>query len=197
MATMNPYPFSNLEVHIKQQEGSKIQKPRTKKKGKKTNVEDVVSLPIQFKTMASSSSSAAAFSFPGAGGLISSRDRAAETKLLQLRPSARARNVQNRISSKSFDPVKAAASGGVPLPPLDLTEENIELVLADARVEASQVELSELDGPFVKISLKGRFWHKRSTVVARLGNYLKQRIPEILEVEIEDEKQLDDSPENF
>ena len=90
-----------------------------------------------------------------------------------------------------------------------------------------QVELAELDGPFVKISLKGRFWHKRSTVVARLGNYMKQRIPvsqklvftvlcvfirmhcsftnnfwffwcqEILEVEIEDEKQLDDSPENF
>ncbi|GKU98574.1 hypothetical protein SLEP1_g11561 [Rubroshorea leprosula] len=60
-----------------------------------------------------------------------------------------------------------------------------------------EVQLSELDGPFVKISLKGRFWHKRSTVVARVGNYLKQRIPEILEVDIEDEKQLDDSPENF
>lgn len=82
-------------------------------------------------------------------------------------------------------------------------------------------ELAELDGPFVKISLRGRFWHQRSTVVARLGNYLKQRIPvslkiadlrnsielcndfvdivsqEILEVDIEDEKQLDDSPENF
>ncbi|XLS98070.1 hypothetical protein HN51_040805 [Arachis hypogaea] len=59
------------------------------------------------------------------------------------------------------------------------------------------VELAELDGPFVKISLKGRFWHKRSDVVARVANYLKQRIPEILEVDIEDEKQLDDSPENF
>lgn len=82
-------------------------------------------------------------------------------------------------------------------------------------------ELAELDGPFVKISLRGRFWHKRSTVIARLGNFLKQRIPvslkiadlrnsielcndfvdivsqEILEVDIEDEKQLDDSPENF
>lgn len=82
-------------------------------------------------------------------------------------------------------------------------------------------ELAELDGPFVKISLRGRFWHQRSTVVARLGNYLKQRIPvslkiadlrnsielcnyfvdivlqEILEVDIEDEKQLDDSQENF
>jgi hypothetical protein len=95
----------------------------------------------------------------------------------------------------------------------------------------------ELDGPYVTISLKGRFWHKRSTVLARLANYLKQRIPvsfsslvllsfiifhlkckrktsrlqftnktcsvfmflfqEILEVEIENEQQLDDSPANF
>ncbi|CAI0383247.1 unnamed protein product [Linum tenue] len=60
-----------------------------------------------------------------------------------------------------------------------------------------QAELAELDGPFVKISLKGRFWHERSMILARLGNYLQQRIPEILEVEIEDEKMLDDSPANF
>ncbi|XP_071734370.1 uncharacterized protein [Rutidosis leptorrhynchoides] len=58
-------------------------------------------------------------------------------------------------------------------------------------------ELAEVDGPFVKIRLKGRFWHERSLILARLGNYLKERIPEILEVDIEDEKQLDDSPENF
>ncbi|XP_073158265.1 uncharacterized protein [Henckelia pumila] len=94
------------------------------------------------------------------------------------------------------------------LAPLDLTEENIKQVLADARFELAQLfdtsvnitgkaELVELDGPYVKISLSGRFWHTRSTVLARLGNYLKQRIPEILEVDIEDEKQLDDSPENF
>ncbi|CAK9151814.1 unnamed protein product [Ilex paraguariensis] len=92
--------------------------------------------------------------------------------------------------------------------PLDLTEDNVNRVLADARVELGQLfdtsigmtgvaELAELDGPYVKISLKGRFWHKRSDVLARLGNYLKQKIPEILEVEIEDERQLDDSPENF
>ncbi|XP_073280801.1 uncharacterized protein [Primulina huaijiensis] len=91
---------------------------------------------------------------------------------------------------------------------LDLTEENINQVLADARTELAQLfdtsvnitgkaELADLDGPYVKISLSGRFWHTRSTVLARLGNYLKQRIPEILEVDIEDEKQLDDSPENF
>lgn len=29
----------------------------------------------------------------------------------------------------------------------------------------------------MKLRLSGKFWHKRSTVVARLGNYLKQRIP--------------------
>ncbi|XP_042494055.1 uncharacterized protein LOC122073528 [Macadamia integrifolia] len=94
------------------------------------------------------------------------------------------------------------------LPPLDLTEDNVRQVLADARTEFAQIfdnsvgitgeaELAEVDGPFVKISLRGRFWHERSIVLARLGNYLKQRIPEILEVDIEDEKQLDDSSENF
>ncbi|KAF2567607.1 hypothetical protein F2Q68_00027876 [Brassica cretica] len=104
--------------------------------------------------------------------------------------------------------VKAVSGGGVSLPPLDLTEDNIRLVLSEARVELAQlfdlsvgitgqVELVELDGPFVKISLRGKFWHTRAMVLARIGNYLKQRIPEILEVEIEDEKQLDDSPANF
>lgn len=44
-------------------------------------------------------------------------------------------------------------------------------------VVLGKVELAELDGPFVKIRLKGRFWHKRSTVLARVSNYLKQRIP--------------------
>ncbi|KAB2062100.1 hypothetical protein ERO13_A10G120700v2 [Gossypium hirsutum] len=165
----------------------------------------------QSKTMVAST---AAVTFPGPGGLISGRarprSRPAGVKLQQQRPSSINIHIISRISSqsKSLRPLKAASGGGVPLPPLDLTEENIELVLADARVELAQlfdtevgitgqVELSELDGPFVKISLKGRFWHKRTTVVARVGNYLKQRIPEILEVEIEDEKQLDDSPENF
>ncbi|XP_031491613.1 uncharacterized protein LOC116258564 isoform X2 [Nymphaea colorata] len=92
--------------------------------------------------------------------------------------------------------------------PLDLTEENVIQVLEDARSEFEQIfdtsvgmtgeaKLAELDGPFVKLSLKGRFWHKRSTVLARLGTYLKQRIPEILEVDIEDESQLDDSPASF
>ncbi|XP_008796566.1 uncharacterized protein LOC103711985 isoform X2 [Phoenix dactylifera] len=94
------------------------------------------------------------------------------------------------------------------LPPLDLNEDNIRQVLIDARSEFAQifdssvgitgeVDLAELDGPFVKLRLQGRFWHQRAIVLARLGNYLKNRIPEILEVDIEDERQLDDSPENF
>ncbi|CAA7049449.1 unnamed protein product [Microthlaspi erraticum] len=110
--------------------------------------------------------------------------------------------------ARTLTTVEAVSGGGVSLPPLDLTEDNIRLVLSDARVELAQlfdlsvgmtgqVELVELDGPFVKISLRGKFWHTRAMVLARIGNYLKQRIPEILEVEIEDEKQLDDSPANF
>jgi len=80
-----------------------------------------------------------------------------------------------------------SASLSVP-EPLDLTEDNVRQALVDARGELGQifdtsvgmtgvVELVELDGPYVTISLKGRFWHKRSTVLARLANYLKQRIP--------------------
>mmetsp|Transcript_10085 Transcript_10085/g.61317 ORF Transcript_10085/g.61317 Transcript_10085/m.61317 type:complete len:128 (-) Transcript_10085:1708-2091(-) len=91
---------------------------------------------------------------------------------------------------------------------LDLTEDNVRLVLKDARTELLQlfdesvgitgeVELADMDGPFVKLALKGRFWHRRSDVVARVGNYLQKRIPEIVEVEAEDESMLDDSPENF
>ncbi|XP_050218416.1 uncharacterized protein LOC126669116 [Mercurialis annua] len=120
-------------------------------------------------------------------------------------------NIAARAKPPSLTVTAAAAGGrggGVSRPPLDLTEDNVRQVLADARTEfgqlfdtsiniTGQAELAELDGPFVKISLKGRFWHERSLVLARLGNYLKQRIPEIVEVEIEDEKQLDDSPENF
>eukprot|EP00522_Entomoneis_paludosa_P012093 CAMPEP_0172445188 /NCGR_PEP_ID=MMETSP1065-20121228/5099_1 /TAXON_ID=265537 /ORGANISM="Amphiprora paludosa, Strain CCMP125" /LENGTH=193 /DNA_ID=CAMNT_0013195987 /DNA_START=8 /DNA_END=589 /DNA_ORIENTATION=+ len=54
------------------------------------------------------------------------------------------------------------------------------------------VDYVELDGPCVVIRLKGRFWHERSTVLDRVSNYLQQRIPEIVEVSIEDPWQLTD-----
>ncbi|CAA7049447.1 unnamed protein product [Microthlaspi erraticum] len=80
---------------------------------------------------------------------------------------------------------------------LETPQEHMFTLCDCVTLGTGQVELVELDGPFVKISLRGKFWHTRSMVLARIGNYLKQRIPEILEVEIEDEKQPDDSPANF
>lgn len=52
------------------------------------------------------------------------------------------------------------------------------------------VDYVELDGPVVVLSLKGRFWHERTTVLSRVSNYLQQRIPEIIDVTVEDEWQL-------
>jgi len=91
---------------------------------------------------------------------------------------------------------------------LELTEENVEAVLLEARDVMGQlfdesmgmtgvVTLVELDGPVVVLRLKGRFWHQRSMILLRMGSYLKEQIPEILDVEIEDEAQLDDSAANF
>lgn len=91
---------------------------------------------------------------------------------------------------------------------LDLTEENIEIVLADARVELMQMfdetvgmtgrlSLAELDGPFVKLGFTGRFWHARQMVLDRVGAYLISRIPEILDVSAADEAELSDSPAMF
>lgn len=54
------------------------------------------------------------------------------------------------------------------------------------------VDFVEMDGPVVVIGLKGRFWHERTTVLERVANYLQQRIPEIVDVTVEDEWQLTD-----
>lgn len=67
----------------------------------------------------------------------------------------------------------------------------------DAMWCTGTVELAELDGPFVKLRLQGRFWHKKADVLARVAAYLRRRIPDIIEIDIEDESQLDDSAANF
>lgn len=54
------------------------------------------------------------------------------------------------------------------------------------------VEFIELDGGVVVLSLDGRYWHQRPTVLQRVANYLQQRIPEILDVIVEDPYQLTD-----
>ncbi|KAL0020956.1 hypothetical protein WJX79_007575 [Trebouxia sp. C0005] len=91
---------------------------------------------------------------------------------------------------------------------LELSEESVEEALQDAKQELMQlfdenvgitgtVTLAELDGPFVKLRLQGRFWHKRADVLARVAAYLQRRIPDLMEVEIEDDTQLDDSAAHF
>eukprot|EP00544_Gedaniella_sp_CCMP2646_P007862 CAMPEP_0202482364 /NCGR_PEP_ID=MMETSP1361-20130828/1781_1 /ASSEMBLY_ACC=CAM_ASM_000849 /TAXON_ID=210615 /ORGANISM="Staurosira complex sp., Strain CCMP2646" /LENGTH=158 /DNA_ID=CAMNT_0049110213 /DNA_START=111 /DNA_END=587 /DNA_ORIENTATION=+ len=59
------------------------------------------------------------------------------------------------------------------------------------------VDFVELDGPTVVLRLKGRFWHQRPTVLARVGAYLQGRIPEIIDVVVEDEWQLTDEANNL
>lgn len=95
---------------------------------------------------------------------------------------------------------------------LPLTVENVLGVLAACREEIGTmfgysaenrgvgitggVDFVELDGPIVVMSLKGRFWHQRPTVLARVGAYLQGRIPEIIDVVVADEWELTDEANN-
>jgi hypothetical protein len=91
---------------------------------------------------------------------------------------------------------------------LELSEETVLGVLAACREELGTlfgytaenrgvgitggVDYVDMEGPTVVLSLKGRFWHQRSTVLERVANYLQQRIPEIVDVAVEDQWQLTD-----
>ena len=83
---------------------------------------------------------------------------------------------------------------------LPLTEENVVSTLETARTELQQlfgysdenrnvgitgkVDFVEVDGPTVVLRLSGRFWHERRTVLGRVGNFLREAIPEISDVTI-------------
>ena len=54
------------------------------------------------------------------------------------------------------------------------------------------VDFIDLDGPIVVLALKGRFWHQRPTVLSRVAAYIQSRIPEVIDVVVEDEWQLTD-----
>ena len=91
---------------------------------------------------------------------------------------------------------------------LTLIKENVLGVLAACREEIGTmfgysaenrgvgitggVDFVDLDGPIVVLSLKGRFWHQRTTVLDRVAAYIMGRIPEIIDVIVEDEAQLTD-----
>lgn len=42
------------------------------------------------------------------------------------------------------------------------------------------------------ISLSGRFWHRRRTVLQRVGAFISQRIPEIVEITLADPAMAED-----
>jgi len=91
---------------------------------------------------------------------------------------------------------------------LELSEETVLGVLSACRDELGTlfgytpenrgvgitggVDYVDMDGPTVVVSLKGRYWHQRTTVLDRISNYLRQRIPEIIEVTVQDPWQLTD-----
>ena len=89
---------------------------------------------------------------------------------------------------------------------LELSEENVLGVLAACREEIGTmfgytaenrgvgitggVDFVDFDGPTIVLRLKGRFWHERTTVLNRVAAYLVGRIPEVIDVTVEDEWQL-------
>ena len=89
-----------------------------------------------------------------------------------------------------------------------MTEENVQAILAACRVEIGTmfgysaenrgvgitggVDFVDFDGPMIILKLKGRFWHQRPTVLDRVGAYIKGRIPEVVDVIVEDEWELTD-----
>ncbi|KAG8460093.1 hypothetical protein KFE25_014238 [Diacronema lutheri] len=54
------------------------------------------------------------------------------------------------------------------------------------------VQLVDIEGPFVTIGLSGRFWHRRRTVLQRVGAFVSQRIPEIVEITLADPAMAED-----
>lgn len=105
-----------------------------------------------------------------------------------------------RIASSSEDTYTGS--------PLILTYENVEKVVADAQADLGTIfgssqenldigitgglELIDLEGPVIILRLKGTFWHTTDRVQARVENYVRQRIPECVEVEFEPQVEFDD-----
>ncbi len=88
----------------------------------------------------------------------------------------------------------------------DYTDENVRAVLDEFMAAApsmfgcheearsvgitGDVGLVELDGPVVVLTLRGRFWHRRDTVLRNAAAYLMNEMPEISSCEIGDPDEL-------
>ena len=91
--------------------------------------------------------------------------------------------------------------GALESSPLELCEENAAIVIEEVRRElgtifgydagsksagiTGEIELVEVDGPTLVVKLSGRFWHATDTVMMRVESFVKQRIPEVIEVKLD------------
>mmetsp|Transcript_30602 Transcript_30602/g.65954 ORF Transcript_30602/g.65954 Transcript_30602/m.65954 type:complete len:154 (+) Transcript_30602:189-650(+) len=94
--------------------------------------------------------------------------------------------------------------GALNEPPLELCEENAEIVIEEVRQElgtifgydqgsrdvgiTGEIFYVDVEGPTVSVALKGRFWHATDTVMMRVENFVRTRIPEVVEVTLDREK---------
>lgn len=58
-----------------------------------------------------------------------------------------------------------------------------------------ELDFVELQGPQVILSLHGKFWHRRETVLGRAAMWLNACMPEIVEVNVENQEELLDYEE--
>jgi len=95
---------------------------------------------------------------------------------------------------------------------LFLSEENAVSVIEDCMTELGTIfgntqenqkvgitgliEFVELDGPNMVIRFSGRFWHDKKMVLARVTNYIKTRIPECLDIILENPEQLEEDDQD-
>lgn len=94
------------------------------------------------------------------------------------------------------------------VPTRELSEENVQELL-DVFIESDygkqmfgvhdmpasvgitgSISFVEVHGPEVILSLSGRFWHRRETVLGRAAMWLNACMPEIMEVRVEDMDEL-------
>ncbi|KAL3817689.1 hypothetical protein ACHAXA_002838 [Cyclostephanos tholiformis] len=54
------------------------------------------------------------------------------------------------------------------------------------------IEFVSLDGPEATLSLRGKFWHRRETVLGRAAMYLNARMPELTSIRASNESDLED-----
>ena len=64
--------------------------------------------------------------------------------------------------------------------------------LASSHGITGEISLSDVEGPEVILELEGKFWHRRETVLGRAAVWLNARMPEIVQVRVNDMEELQD-----